>query len=195
MSAGNPTHFAQTVFHELDIKLKATGWDGGASEAHGLLTGLACRGITTSQLTNKMYLFNFEAEKNILLLEGMFELILKNLNSNMPVFDLLLPDDETDIAPRLEGIGKWCYGFIQGFCHDGANATYQQSSEVTELVQDISTISGIQAETSREPAMTESAQEDERALMEIEQFLRVGIQLIYEETAAGCNPLPASASL
>jgi uncharacterized protein YgfB (UPF0149 family) len=181
MNPIDPKQFQQKIYAELDEKLKASSWKSGASEAHGLLTGLACRGITATEIGNRMHLFQFSEDDDTALLEGLFELILRDLESSIPTFNPLLGGDKEHIAVRVDEIANWCGGFIQGFCHDGDSAILEQSAEVQEIIQDIMDISGMEVDLT--DSVSHHLEEEEKAFAEVEEYLRVGIQIIFDETS------------
>ncbi len=185
MNQTDPKQFQRKIYAELNEKLKSSSWKSGAAEAHGLLTGLACRGITTTEIGNRMYLFQFSADEDTALLEGLFELILRELESSAPTFNLLLAGDEEHITARVDEIASWCGGFVQGFCHDGDSAISEQNAEAQEVIQDIMDICGMEVD------LTDSAshhlEEEEKAFSEVEEYLRVGIQIIFDEASGFKN--------
>ena len=181
MNQTDPKQFQQKIYAELNEKLKASSWKSGASEAHGLLTGLACRGISTTEIGNRMHLFQFSSGEDTSVLEGLFELILRDLESNSPTFNLLLGGDEEHIVVRVDEIASWCGGFVQGFCHDGDSAISEQSAEVQEIIQDIMDICGMEVDLS--DSMSHDLEEEEKAFSEVEEYLRIGVQIIFDETS------------
>ena len=178
MSETAPGEFQRGIFNALDAKLRTSAWQSGAAEAHGLLTGLACRGVTGAELGGCLHLLRLgenaapDAEK--LLLTGLFELVVRDLTSQQPVFNPLLADDDSPAAARAAELADWCSGFMQGFCHDGDHAAQTGSAEVREALRDVVEISGLQL------GAGDSAEND-RSLTEIEEYLRVAIQLIFDE--------------
>ncbi len=166
--------FQQKIYPELDRKLRLTPFNGGAPEAHGLLTGLACRGITVQNLQNKLYLFQFNSDQDSTLLQGLFELILRDLQSSSLTYRLLLPDDGTSPVIRTDEIANWCGGYMQGFLHDGDSAFSDSNGTIREILQDIMDMGGLYLEEA-------SPEEAEKSITEIEEYLRVGVQLIYDE--------------
>ncbi len=189
MTADSSKQFQHRIYQSLDEKLRASSWKSGASEAHGLLTGLACRGVTSEQLASKLYLLQIESDADASeypgLLEGLFELIIRDLNSSQPVFDVLIPHEREPIITRVDELASWGGGFIQGFCNDGDSAISDLSLEAQELIHDIIDISGMQLDQPN----PESDDQD-KALTEVEEFLRVGIQLIYDEAVANQSNSP-----
>ena len=166
--------FQQKIYLELDRKLRLTSFNGGAPEAHGLLTGLACRGVTVQELQNKLYLFRLNSDQDLILLQGLFELILRDLQSSTLTYHLLLPDDDTNPVIRTDEIANWCGGYMQGFCHDGDSAFSDSNETIHEMLRDIMDMGGLYLEEA-------SQEEAEKSIMEIEEYLRVGVQLIYDE--------------
>ena len=69
----------------------------------------------------------------------------------------------------------------------------QGSTEVQELLQDVMNIGGMQAGVMQPDDSTDIG-EEERALTEIEEYLRVGIQLIYDETVGFTRSAELSAA-
>ncbi len=178
------------LYDELDRRIGPSTWDGTVSEAHGLLTGLACLGVTSAQVTGKLYLLQGLGHEETELLEAMFGLIVQDLESDTPAFNLLLPKDEETLGLRLEELSNWCSGFMLGYCHGNGAMPDDQGETVSEALQDIMQISAMQ-EAEAGAGTDEEALDQERQLVEIEEYLRISIQLIYEESvtpATHVNP-------
>lgn len=98
---------------------------------------------------------------------------LKQLGDTDYGFDLLLPGEETDLGDRIEALGSWCRGFLGGFGLGGTRPE-QMGEEAREAVDDLARIA--QAELS-----FEDGEEDENALAEIIEFVRVAVLLLHSE--------------
>jgi uncharacterized protein YgfB (UPF0149 family) len=122
-----------------------------------------------------MYLFQISGAEEIGMLEGMFEMIVRDLESPQFVFNILIPGDDVSTMQIAEEISNWCEGYLQGFFHDGDSLLGESSDSVQELVKDITDIGGLNLDTVDESSTGESS------LVEIEEYLRVGVQLIYDE--------------
>lgn len=166
--------FQAKIYRQLDQRLKASSWNGGAAEAHGLLSALACRGVSGEQLGAKAYLLQMTEKADIDLLEGMYGLILRDLQSDDFAFTLLLPDECCDLARRIEALADWCGGFMQGFLHDGAGRQDGIPATVRESIDDIMEISRLDGDARAD-------EQSERQLFELEEYLRVAARLIFEE--------------
>ena len=172
------SQFQQKIYEDLNDKLRTSSWNAGVSEAHGLLSGLACRGIRDNEIKNKMYLFQINDQQTTLILEGIFSLVCRDLASDGFQFNLLLPG-EGNLARQAEEVSNWCQGFCQGFCHDTGAIIRSSSQSIQEVVEDMMTISNVIID----PADLDSG-EAERDLAQIIEYLKVGVQLIYDELNA-----------
>ena len=181
--------FQQNIYRDLDEKLRTSDWNSGASEAHGLLTGLACRGVFATEVGNKMHLLELDDGEYGTLLEGLFELIVRELQSPDPIFNLLLPSDSADNRKLAEDLSGWCQGFLQGVYNDGTAAIGQSSDVVRELMGDIMNIGNMDV-----ASIDNSDHEAEKSLVEIEEYLRVGIQLAYDELVNHAQSAETSAN-
>jgi len=164
------------IYQELDRKLRLSRFGGGASEAHGLLSALACRGIVGERLRAKAYLLQLAEPADLNLIEGLHEMIVRDLHADGFRFNLLLPGDQASAAHQTAALADWCGGFLQGFLHDHHSQAQLAAlpATVREAIDDIIAISRADAPPPPGEAL-------ERQLLEIEEYLRVATQLIYEE--------------
>ncbi len=166
------------AMQDLDIALEA-------SEAHGVLVGLVCAMavtraktqwfaelLDTGELTAELMQKNAGA---LHLLDDLFESSVSGLNAADLDFRLLLPgnDDADDSAAwvpeKASALSAWCTGFCYALGVSGIKAFPDDSRE---LVKDFTTIAG---------ADTSDDETDENALIELEEYVRVGVLLIHEE--------------
>jgi uncharacterized protein YgfB (UPF0149 family) len=86
-------------------------------------------------------------------------------------FDLLLPAGDALLSERSGGLFAWCRGFLGGFGL-AAGAAPPLSEEGREALQDVARLA---AATPQD----DGDQEDEEALAEIEEFVRVATLLVH----------------
>jgi uncharacterized protein YgfB (UPF0149 family) len=92
-------------------------------------------------------------------------------------FQPLLPSDSASLAERVEALGAWAQGFLYGFGAAGPFPRGALPADVAEVLSDF-------AEVSRAGAVgSESVEVEENALAELIEYLRIGVQLIYDELA------------
>ncbi len=86
-------------------------------------------------------------------------------------FELLLPDADASLTQRSGAVFDWCRGFLGGFGMAAGQAP-SLSEESGEALVDIARLA---AATAQE----EGDEEDEEALIEIEEFIRVAVLLLH----------------
>ena len=92
-------------------------------------------------------------------------------------FEPLLPADDRPLAERAEAMVDWCRGFLGGFGLAGTAAHAQLSAEAQEILRDLGTIAASSFDFGNED-------EDEDALIEVQEFVRVGVLLLHTECSA-----------
>ena len=163
-----------------------------AAEAHGTLAGCLCGAAD----------YAFEDWLREILPEGRAEpaavATLRELYTSTAQallqpdmeFELLLPADAQPIAARTAALAAWCQGFLYGL---GAGAIPDAGGlpgEAGEIVRDFAEITRAGVDTGEEQESNESA------YAELVEFVRVGVQLLFEELAAARRlPAPSSAPL
>ena len=103
-------------------------------------------------------------------------------------FEPLLPDDETDLAARVEALGAWCQGFLYGFGAAGTAAHAKLPATVSEALADLAQVSHVGQPGSEAPEAEESA------YAELVEFLRAAVKLVYDELAGLRQGQPVSQS-
>lgn len=86
-------------------------------------------------------------------------------------FELLLPPADASLALRSGGLFEWCRGFVGGFGLAGGG-TAPLSTEGREALADLAKLASARPQE-------EGDEEDEQALVEIEEFVRVAVLLIH----------------
>ncbi len=161
-----------------------------AAEAHGTLAGCLCGASG----------YRFEDWLKEILPEGqagaaarsqlreVFDATAGELIQPDMEFQLLLPEDEEPLAERTEALAQWCQGFLYGLGAGSIQDPAQLPGEVGEIVRDF-------VEISRAGIGTEGPDDsDENAYAELVEFVRVGVQLLFEELAEARAPAPPSAA-
>ena len=92
-------------------------------------------------------------------------------------FEPLLPGDDQPLAERAEALALWCQGFLYGFGTGGHAARDIRQGDVAEVLADLAELS----RAGLSPSDDEETQE--QALANLVEFVRVGVQLVYEQLA------------
>ncbi|MGH8207440.1 MAG: UPF0149 family protein [Steroidobacteraceae bacterium] len=90
-------------------------------------------------------------------------------------FDLLIPDDDRPIEERTRALTAWCTGFLYGLGTNGAADPQRLPGDLGEIVRDLSEITRAGVDSS------DSLEANESALAELVEFVRVGVQLVFDE--------------
>lgn len=177
----------------LDRALAVHDADMGPSEAQGLLTGLLCGAgnIPLSAWAQQVFETVSEAgpqpwgedQECGPLLQGVYQATLDGLYDEELGFALLLPDDDRELAVRLEELAAWSQGFMAGLGMGGERDWDALSDDFNEAMRDLSQISRISNEGGGE--------EDEQAWAEVTEYLRMAVLLIHAELQASSAPLPS----
>lgn len=146
-----------------------------AAEAHGTLAGSLCTAIA----------YRFEDWLLEILPEGrarpesstalrvLYTDTADALEGLRMEFHPLLPEDEQPIGARTAALAQWCHGFLYGL---GSHVTAVQG-DVKEVVGDLTEI------THADVDRTDSEESNESAYAELVEFVRVGVQLVFDELA------------
>ncbi|MBE9567338.1 MAG: UPF0149 family protein [Proteobacteria bacterium] len=168
----------------------------GAAEAHGALCGMLCaQGATEASQWLLLVLGEHEDSSKDLQETGkqlllIHKLTVEQMNDDSLEFNLMLPDDDEVLEDRVEALGTWCQGFVYGLAAGGITEDSKLPENSSELIKDILEISraGYVAD---DEAELEGSEDDEIAFMEVSEYVRVGILLIYEEL----QPLQSSTTV
>ncbi|MBL4711379.1 MAG: UPF0149 family protein [Gammaproteobacteria bacterium] len=162
----------------------------GAIESHGALCGMLCaQGATEASQWMLQVLGEHEDSSKALQQVGkkliqIHQISVEQLNSVDADFELMLPDDDEELESRVEALGVWCQGFVYGLAIGGIKEDTVLPEDSKELINDILEISraGYVADDEAELAILEEGdEEDEVAFMEVSEYVRVGVLLVYEE--------------
>jgi hypothetical protein len=171
-------------FETLDRALNQAGSYIGAAEIHGLQSGMICG----EKIANA---FNWE-EALIHELSGVRPNadLLKQLNylymhTSYQLqgfgfgFDLLLPNEHTNLNKRAKALADWCRGFLCGLGLAGIQDNIITSKMTKESIKDLSQIAYIEA------GDDELLEEQEKAFFELTEYVKIAVQTIQVELKAG----------
>ena len=151
-----------------------------ASDLHGSLTGYLCAGgrAGADDWTGALALDLGAAAG-----DDVFTELHRNCRAQIDDVDLgfepLLPSDDVTLRLRAEALVDWCRGFLGGIgLAGGGSLDGGLSADAREIVRDFGTIAASHFDYS-------GTEEDERALAEVTEFVRVGVLLLYSELDPG----------
>ena len=190
-----PTYMDQAIDHnELDESLKRCGSSWNAGQVHGLLCSrLAIAGADGASLWMSQVLADTDpdnAERGDC--EAMLDVLCaatrRQLVERQSEFMLLLPDDEDPADMRATAMGYWCEGFLHGLVAEKHGEDLRNCLAAEPLADIIKDMLEITRATVGDGAGDEDT---ESAYVELVEYLRVAVQLTYEELAAFRAPAKA----
>jgi len=165
----------EDLFYQLKIKASPSGF-------HGFLCGrLSCGAVQMEDLVNSstqwLGLEEEAAEAAFSTLEAFYEATLSDLQDISFLFKPLLPDDELPLAERLIAVGEWCSNYLSGL-GEGMGAEFEASEDGKEALQDIAAIGQISTDFEGDE---EQQEDDERDYLELVEYVRVAVQLVFSD--------------
>jgi hypothetical protein len=108
-------------------------------------------------------------------LETLYAQTVASLCGQEMAFDLLIPDDDQSVEERTGALTSWCTGFLYGLGTNGAADPHQVPGELGEILRDMIEITRAGVDAS------DSLEANESALAELVEFVRVGVQLVFDQ--------------
>ena len=159
----------------------------GAADAHGALCGMICARGTVELSEWVDHVIGEQEQGNELLhdvvhrLSELHQSTLEMMNDATGDFKLLLMDDDDPLAERVETLAAWCQGFIYGLAAGGIKEGSELPEDTAELLKDMIEISRAGHDVDDTGVEESDDNDDEEAYMEIEEYVRMGVLLVYEE--------------
>jgi len=162
-----------------------------AAEAHGTLAGALC---TASAYRFEDWLLEILPEgrakpASTTILRELYVDTQEALGGRMLGFHPLLPDDQQPIDQRTAALAQWCVGFLYGLGSGAIPDAKELPGDVGEVVRDFTEITRVGVDRQ------DSEESNESAYAELVEFVRVGVQLVFDElgTARAPSSEPAGA--
>lgn len=168
-------------FDTLNDALDSAGGTCGAAEAHGMLCGILC---AESQQSGTRWLAEVFPENDHQgqtegcrdTLGELFAETYRALEEGQMDFMPLLPEDSDPLDQRTESLAKWCLGFLCGL---GLGSLGEMKDRLPENVGEVMT----DLEQIAQAINGGDEEQEEAAYTEVLEYLRVSVQLTYEELA------------
>lgn len=168
-------------FDHLEASLDRAGAAMSPAESHGLLCGMVC---AAGRLDQERWLGQVFEDADLAkqsvhacrqaLLE-LAEATLTQLNDPALEFSLLLPDEEDSLTSRTAALVDWSQGFLLGLGLGGIGDPVELPADVAEIIKDIWEISCADVEGGPQ------GEDEERALTELAEYVRISVLLVNEE--------------
>ena len=174
----------QITYDDLHLILDICGSARCAGEVHGLLCShLSVNGKEGIFIWYQEILHGIKIDENVkdqidLIFDNLVEATWHQLVERQSEFILLLPDDIDSAVDRANAMAKWCEGFLYGLV-SGKNSSnlnkILSTNPIADIISDVVQIARVKSDDK------EDVEVEESAYTELNEYLRVAIQLIYEE--------------
>lgn len=170
-------------YDELAAAAAAARVELSAAEVHGIIAGTvsvpAARAPGALFFGRKPVAPTPEVERFLRLVAALQEDVQLRLDEADFEFQPLLPDADAELPDQVDGLAAWTRGYMLGLAAAGVRDPQQLGGEASEFLRDAMQIG--EAEMDED----ETIEEQERELAEIVEYLRAGVQLVYDELHAG----------
>ena len=157
-----------------------------ASEVHGLIVGPICNHLKTGLTPNLLTLLEPQAKPNEAqykevesMLYELYRQTSEQLFDAKESFDLIVPEEDQALDQRVNGVATWCKGFLLGLLYNDQFSIDQLPESGAEIARDMLEISEAAAGVETDDGAA-SEQQEEWALAELHEYIKVGAQLIFE---------------
>jgi uncharacterized protein len=162
-----------------------------AAEAHGTLAGCLCAaaGYRFEDWVREILPEGEAAPESAVALRQLYASTAEALVQPDMEIELLLPADAQPLDARTAALAHWCQGFLYGL---GAGAIPDPSrlpGDAGEVVRDFTEITRAGVDVRQDEETNESA------YAELVEFVRVGVQLLFEELSGARRPSRSPAPL
>jgi len=184
-----PTHITimtQAVYNstdrytQIESTLALADIELSPSELHGTIVGAVANHLKSGQTPDLLKLIEPQADANNGRFSQLNELLYdlyreysEYLFEGKEGYDLLLPGDDESIVTRVDGIASWSKGYLLGLLYNNAFSIDQLPESGAEIARDM-------MEIAEAAAGADDETEEDFALAELHEYLKVGSQLIFE---------------
>lgn len=151
----------------------------GASDLHGSLTGYLCAGGSAGveEWPAALEIEPDAPRGSMALRDETLQRLYRDCRAQLDDPDLgfepLLPGADAPVERRADALVEWCRGFLGGVGLAGSGTPFL-SADANEVLADFSRIAASRFDY-------DDAEEDESALSEVLEFVRVGVLLLHTE--------------
>jgi hypothetical protein len=154
----------------------------GAAEAHGVIAGV----LSSPRPSTDAWVAAVLGDANAALDSAEAERLLDELRTYTEArlagreseFELLLPDEQCALEARVIALADFCRGYLMGLVAGGVSELATLPADAREVVEDFMKIAEAEADG-------RAGEVEEQAFVEIIEYVRTGVQLVYESLHPG----------
>lgn len=174
------------VFDDFADMFVELGAFGTPSELHGILTGQLAAGVRADA---QAWLAMVMAHLDIQVLEddddkaeliALYDIALDQLSAADFGFQMLLPEDDTELSSRAESLGAWTSGFLSGFGLGFDSEKQKLSSEISDAMEDMVSIAQVSFDAD-DAEQDGDGDDPEASYLELVEYVRLAAMMVYAE--------------
>jgi len=164
-------------YAQLQRTLSASHALADPAEAHGTLAGALCAfgPYRLEDWLAEILPDGAGAGPTDPVLATLYTATVDSLSGRDMNFELVIPGDDEPIEERTRALTAWCTGFLYGLGTNGAADPQRLPGDLGEILRDMTEITRAGVDAS------DSLEANESALAELVEFVRVGVQLVFDE--------------
>lgn len=176
-----PSHAPIPDYAAVTAIMQRCGMTQSPAESQGFALGLLVAGVPEPLQQWQTELYSDFDPADVLagecrsVLDRVFAGVFTLDDTTSMQLTLLLPQDIVVDSVRVGAVRDWCQGFLYGFGLAGERIANRLSEQSRELLQDIAEMTRLDTDE------VENNTENQSALIEIEEYLRVGVMLMRDE--------------
>lgn len=171
-------------YTDISRALQKTALKLHPSQVHGLICGILCGNPNSESGWEQLVTGQKETQKTHEVLQALYATSAHQLQEFLLEFQLVLPADKQALPLRAEALTLWCQGFLTGLKLMSVKIEGREKSEVTEAIDDIIEIAKMNYEE------VIASEEDEQAYIELVEYVRMAVILIYQDLRERENAIP-----
>jgi len=167
-------------YTQIEATLALAGVEMSVSEVHGTIVGAIANHLKSGITPDLLKLIEPSSDPNDGRFSQLNELLYDLYRENSEVlfeskegYDLLLPDEDESLEARVDGLATWSKGYLLGLLHNNQFSIDQLPESGAEIARDM-------MEIAEAAAGADDEQDEDWALGELEEYIKVGSQLIFE---------------
>lgn len=174
---GSPTF--PPDYEELAYALNAAEIELSPAEVHGMITGAVS--VPRARVPGALFFGDKpvtptpEVEAFLRLVAALQEDVHARLEGSDFEFQPLLPGPGTDLPDQVDALAAWARGYVLGLAAAGITDPQRLEGEVGEFLLDATRIGEAEMDDD------ETVEQQEREIADIVEYLRAGVQLVYDE--------------
>jgi yecA family protein len=171
------------LYERVARALAALRCDVGAAECHGMLCGMLsgprpfAAALWLDHVSGGVRTI-FDSGEPHAALTALMDATITALADDDYDFVLVLPSDEAPLLERAAGFAAWCRGFLSGLGLSGIADLELLGEDAREFLADLSRFATLGLDA-------DGDEDDERALVELTEFTRMGVMLVRAELKHG----------